>query len=137
MAEAVEVTRDARVLDEDRPDAEAPRGEYQGAEADGVLVYRIAAPFFFGAASSVAQTLSRIGQSPRVFVLDLSAVPIADATAAHEVHSFVSNAKRAGTRVVLAGANASVRRTLAQNGVTHEVVDYAPDIASARELAAA
>ncbi|MBK9082081.1 MAG: STAS domain-containing protein [Rhizobiales bacterium] len=135
MAEAVEVSTQRSIFDEDQADtAGAARTPYTGDPAS-VVVYRIAGPFFFGAASAVAQTLARIGRTPRAFVLDLSAVPIADATAAHEMQSFIAGARRSGARVVIAGANSNVLRVLLQNGVDRRSARFFRDPDAARAWA--
>ena len=132
MAEAVEVSTQQSILDEDQADtAGAARTPYTGDPAS-VVVYRIAGPFFFGAASAVAQTLARIGRTPRAFVLDLTAVPIADATAAHEMQSFIEGARRSGARVAIAGANSNVLRVLLQNGVNRHSARFFRDPEAAR-----
>ena len=75
MAQLVEVTTHQQILDEDRGDFSDPnRSAYLAADTDDIVVYRIAGPFFFGAAGTVSEVLERLGQTPKAFVLDLSAV---------------------------------------------------------------
>jgi sulfate permease, SulP family len=134
MAELVEVQGHQRLIEGDvADDVDGDRLPYGGPpDEDGVLVYRISGPFFFGAASEVAAVLERMGQFPKVFVLDLSAVPLADSTAAEALLSFVQKAARAGTRVHLAAVPASVRHVLVEHGVTPPLVVYSPDVKTAR-----
>ncbi|MBL8587473.1 MAG: SulP family inorganic anion transporter [Methylobacteriaceae bacterium] len=135
MAEAVQVTDHSDLVPEDMPDdVGAARRPYEGA-ANEVVVYRISGPFFFGAASSVAQTLQRIGRSPKAFVLDFAAVPLVDATAAREIESLAHGLARSGVRVWVAGASAPVRRSLLTHGLTRKLVGYAADVDSARRRA--
>ena len=79
MAEAVEVEGGAALID-DRADAD------DVATADGmkgdVFVFRISGALFFGATAGVGTILDRIGEHPRVFILDFSAVPLIDSTGA-------------------------------------------------------
>ncbi len=135
MAEAVEVTTHSDLVVEDAADSTgAARTPYDGA-ANEVVVYRIAGPFFFGAASQVAQTLQRIGRAPRAFVMDFSAVPLVDATAAREIESLAHGLKRTGVRVFIAGASAGVRHSLLTHGVGRSLVTYSPDVEAARSRA--
>ena len=138
MAELVQVQTDTRLLDEDRPDtddgSDRSPSAGPGVPAD-TLVDRISGPFFFGAASEVTAVLDRMGQTPRVVILDLSAVPFVDGTAALALEGFVAKAHRSGTRVWLAGASVPVRRVLVDHGVDEEHVGWAADVAQA--LAAA
>jgi SulP family sulfate permease len=132
MAEIVEVSTQTQLVDEDRADgAPAERTPYL-ANGEDVMVYRIAGPFFFGAAGSVAAVLGEIGASPLAFVLDLSAVPLADATAAQTLDGFLKKAKRSGAPLYIAGARPEVRRVLEANGLTEDRVTYAASVEEAR-----
>ncbi len=86
-------------------------GEADGATTiippTGVLYYRIRGPLFFGAAQQAMQELRDSG-SARYVVIDLSAVPMIDATGIVNLESAVDRLWRAGIPVVLAGANARV-----------------------------
>lgn len=132
MAELVEVETQTRLIDTDEADTASPRGDYEGPGRDpDVLVYRIAGPLFFGAASEVAAVLDRIGQTPRVFVLDMSRVPFADATAAKSLASFARKAGRSGARVFAAGAPPNVREALIEHGASEPLVTYVNNVADA------
>ena len=90
-----------------------------------VIVYRISGAFFFGAASAVSGVLDRIGEYPKVFVLDFSEVPLVDSTATRALESFVHKLQRSGTRIYFVGTGKSVRRTLLIAGFRKPVVRYA------------
>jgi SulP family sulfate permease len=135
MAEAVEVETHDKLILED----EADRLGYVDpgdAAPDDVVVYRINGPFFFGAAQRVASVLERIGDAPRVFVLDFSGVPFVDSTAGTALESFVARARRHGTAVIVAGARPAVRTELERFGLAGPGTDFAPDIATALVRAA-
>jgi SulP family sulfate permease len=134
MAELVQVQTQTQLIDEDRADSDggSDRGPYAGPSVPAdTLVYRISGPFFFGAASEVTAVLDRMGQTPRVVILDLSAVPFVDGTAALALEGFIAKAHRSGTRVWLAGASAPVRRVLVDHDVGDEQVGWAVDVAEA------
>ncbi|MEZ4463307.1 MAG: SulP family inorganic anion transporter [bacterium] len=61
---------------------------------DGVLVYQIAGPLFFGAAQRAMQQLDVIGDRYWAVVLDLADVPAIDATALANLESAVSRLAR-------------------------------------------
>jgi SulP family sulfate permease len=128
MASAVQVTTDGRVEG-------GPEGQDRDNDDAGVVVYRIAGPFFFGAASQVAQTLKRVGRAPKVYILDLSFVPMVDATAAHELEGFVDSARRSGAKVFLAGPRSPVLRTLLRSGFDRHLVRVFSDVEAARAAA--
>jgi SulP family sulfate permease len=102
-----------------------------------VAVYRISGAFFFGAASSVAAALDRIGQHPKVHVIDFSAVPVIDSTAVATIDGFVRKTERSGARVILSGAAPSVRRALVSHGVRPPRVEFHADVAAALATIAA
>jgi SulP family sulfate permease len=82
-----------------------------------VAVYRISGAFFFGAAASVAAALDRIGQHPKIHVIDFSAVPVIDSTAVATIDGFVRKAERSGGRVIITGAAPSIERALVSHGL--------------------
>jgi SulP family sulfate permease len=99
---------------------------------DDVFVFRISGAFFFGATARVSTILDRIGERPRVFILDFSAVPLIDSTAAKALHGFVHKLQRSGTSIFFSGARPSVMRTLEAAGLTVPVVSYSPSVEAAR-----
>ncbi|TIR88375.1 MAG: sodium-independent anion transporter, partial [Mesorhizobium sp.] len=96
------------------------------------VIYRISGAFFFGAAATVATVLDRIADQSKNFILDCSAVPFLDSTAANVIESTVHKAGRAGGRFIIAGASSQVRRTLISHGVKRPLVTYAASIRDAR-----
>jgi SulP family sulfate permease len=69
--------------------------------------------------------LDRIGEHPKIFVLDFTDVPLVDSTAAKALDGFVHKLNRAGTQVAFAGARQSVRRTLLTARLRPPIVRYA------------
>ena len=138
MAQLVQVTSHQQWIEEDVGDDVDPRPPYAPGEGNGdILAYRIAGPFFFGAASTVAGVLDEIGARPKAFVLDLSTVPLADGAGAQALIGFAAKATRAGAKVYIAGAAPQVAETLVACGLGEGLVAYAPDLAEARRLARA
>jgi SulP family sulfate permease len=121
MEHAVEVDHAIPLVEEDVADrANGNRREpYDAVLATDpdVVVYRISGAFFFGAASSVGAALERIGEHPKAYVIDFSAVPILDSTAAATIEGFARKARRHGAAVYIAGAAPSIRRVLLTHGV--------------------
>ncbi|MHB2166299.1 SulP family inorganic anion transporter [Alsobacter sp. R-9] len=135
MAQLVEVQTQTSVIDTDQADtAGAARTPYSGPlSRDGVAVYRMTGPFFFGAAAEVSAVLDRIGQTPQTFILDLSGVPFIDSTGVQSLHAFVRKAHKGGTKVVLAGAPRAVRTELIKHDLREPDVRYAVDVETALE----
>lgn len=72
---------------------------------EGVEVYEINGPFFFGVADMLINTLEHIGKTPKVFILRMRNVPAIDATGEHALENFYNTCKKAGTQLVLSGVN--------------------------------
>ena len=70
---------------------------------EGVLVYRIFGPFFFGAAEKMEDAILRIDRLPRVLILRMQLVPAMDSTALNALESVVERIQKAGGQVVISG----------------------------------
>lgn len=139
MAEAVAVENVRPVVEEDVPDSDRARGRqpYDASIATDpdVVVYRISGAFFFGAAASVANVLERIAEHPRAYVVDFSAVPVLDSTAAATIDGFVRKAHRHGALVFISGARPAVRRVLLTHRVRPPRVRFRSNLSDAVALA--
>src|SRR5690606_11833897 len=113
-----EATLEARAIGGPEDMADEP-GHYDAAAASDphIVVYRLSGAFFFGSAATVGATLDRIADPRTAFVLDLSAVPLLDSTAANVVETVARKARRKGIAFFVAGARPSVRRVLLKHGV--------------------
>jgi sulfate permease, SulP family len=134
MANLVAVDVGIPLVSEDEADEDDRRPAYDAGESTNpdVMVYRLAGPLFFGASSTIAMALERIGRFPRTVILDLSSVPLADASAAASLRSFADRAQRNGARVYAAGAVPHVRHVLVREGLKPPLVRYAASVAHAR-----
>jgi len=114
---------------EDQADESGERTPYAEGGADPeVVVYRINGAFFFGAAASIGSVLDRIADTHRALVIDFSAVPFLDSTAANTIAGMVAKARRRGVRVCLAGTRPEARRMLFAHGIRPPDVTYEPSV---------
>jgi len=126
MAESIEVETGRSLVAEDMGDeAGRTRTTYEPQPSRDVLVYRISGAFFFGAAAAVGGILDRIGEHPKLFVLDFEDVPLVDSTAAKALESFAHKLQASGSRIYFSGASKAVRRTLLLAGLRKPLVRYA------------
>jgi SulP family sulfate permease len=95
------------------------------------VVYRITGAFFFGAAAAVGAVLDRISARQRALIVDFSAVPFLDATAANTLEGLARKAAKRRVRVVFTGTNREVREELFVHGVKPPLVRYERSIDSA------
>jgi len=139
MSQAASVELGAPLVRPDEADtvrARVPYDEATGTRRD-VVVYRISGAFFFGAAASIGSVLDRIGDQHRALVVDFSAVPFVDSTAAHTIEALVDSASRRKITVWLTGLNKTTESALAAHGVTPPHVHIEPDIQTAQAKALA
>jgi SulP family sulfate permease len=133
MAQAVDIETGLPLVEEDRPDMEAGRTTYDSKIATDrdVIILRISGAFFFGAAASVGAALDRLAEHPKIYVLDFSAVPLLDSTAATTIAAFAEKANRGGTQVLISGASSPVRHALLQYGVRRPLARFMPSLEEA------
>ncbi|MFE0758977.1 SulP family inorganic anion transporter [Inquilinus sp. NPDC058860] len=134
MAQAVQVDRPDIADDRGNGDVRPPYDPALATDRD-VVAYKISGAFFFGAAAGVAAALDRIGEHPKAYVVDFSAVPVIDSTAAATIEGFARKARRQGATVYIAGARRPILRALLTHGVRPPLVRFKSDPADA--LAAA
>ncbi|XSG83623.1 MAG: SulP family inorganic anion transporter [Methyloligella sp. ZOD6] len=139
MAQSVEVESGPGFLAEDQADTVPgeDRAAYDPSEAGGreIAVCRISGAFFFGAAASVANALDRVAAQPRAYVIDVSAVPFLDSTAATTVAGFLRSGLQRGAPIFIAGATPQIRKLLHSHELVPPAVHFRQDIRTA--LAAA
>jgi SulP family sulfate permease len=117
MAETTEVTA-VTSSDELETHEQLARGKEI---PEGVLVYRIFGPFFFGAAEKMEDALLRVDRLPRVLILRMHLVPAMDATALNALESVVERMQAAGGVVILSGAHRQPLQMLAKAGFIEKI----------------
>jgi SulP family sulfate permease len=133
MAQAVEVDSAVPLVGEDLADGGHGRTAYDRELATDrdIVVYRISGAFFFGAAAAVGAALDRIGERPKAYVIDFSAVLVLDSTAAATIEGFARKARRQGAALYIAGAKPAIRRILLTHGVRPPDVHFKSKLADA------
>ncbi|MFV3073675.1 SulP family inorganic anion transporter [Niveispirillum fermenti] len=103
----------------------------------GAVMYRIDGPMFFGVARKLLDVLDRAGGAPRVLVLDMTTVPMLDATGADALSTLVGRAQRRGAHIVLAGVQRQPLGVLHGLGLRHRkgAVIFAGTVEQARRQA--
>ena len=130
MAEVVAVENGVPLIEDDVAD-ENRQGLPLAAQADpDTVIYRISGPFFFGAAAEVGAVLDRIGEVPKRFVLDLSAVPFIDTSGVRTLKSTIERMRNHGAEIIIAGARPAVMQILEAHGLNRVTVRFAAHAAA-------
>ncbi|MFP4538929.1 MAG: SulP family inorganic anion transporter [Dichotomicrobium sp.] len=119
---------------EDRPDdANGKRTPYDEAQATDpdVVIYRISGAFFFGAAASIGSVLDRIADTHHALIIDFSAVPFLDSTAANTIDGMARKARRSGVAVYLTGTSHQIRKELFAHDIKPPLVRYSSKVEDA------
>lgn len=103
---------------------------------EGVLVYTVDGPFFFGAVDQFEQALLHTHTEPAALVISLERVPFIDLTGLASLGEVVGTLQRRGIHVALCCANADVSGRLERAGITGSLaVPPSADLAAAIESA--
>ncbi len=127
MSKTTAIESAVPLVAEDRADdangERRPYDERTAVDRD-IMIYRISGAFFFGAAASIGSVLDRIADTHRALIIDLSAVPLLDATAANTIEVLAAKAKRRNVRIMLTGTSHDLRRDLFAHGIKPPLVAY-------------
>jgi SulP family sulfate permease len=88
---------------------------------EGVQVYEITGPFFFGAAEMFKDRVGRIAGKPKVLILRLRHVPVIDSTGLHALRDVVRRSRKEGTLVILSDVHAQPVVALERSGTYDEL----------------
>lgn len=84
---------------------------------EGVEVYEIDGPFFFGIANKFDEYMKQSADHPSVRIIRMRKVPFMDSTGLHNLESLCRLAARENIRIILSGVNDTVRELLIKNGL--------------------
>lgn len=80
---------------------------------DGVEVYEINGPYFFGAGNRFEEIMSALGHNrPKVRIIRMRKVPFVDSTGIHNLTNLCAMSQAEGIQVVLSGVNPKVQAVL-------------------------
>lgn len=136
MTQSVEIRVEGRKmadLHDNRYEEEAQRAQLP----EGVEVFRITGPVFFGIAGDLVDTLKSMNQMPKVLILRLRMVPYLDATGATAIHNIIRRCQDKGTMVILSGVQPQPQKILRNEHVEHgkQGVIFSPDYVTSLKIA--
>ena len=83
---------------------------------EGVEVYEIDGPYFFGVANKFEDIMNRMKDKPKVRIIRMRKVPFVDSTGIHNLTNLIEQSHRNGITIILSGVNDRVRAVLEKNG---------------------
>jgi SulP family sulfate permease len=90
---------------------------------EGVVIYSIDGPFFFGAADRFQETMARVAKAPKVVILRMRAVPYLDATGLNALEDAITGLHKRGTKVFLSGIQVQPLDLMERSGMVKVVGD--------------
>jgi SulP family sulfate permease len=84
---------------------------------DGVMVYAIEGPFFFGAVENFERALAQTHTDPHILLIRLRRVPFMDITGLQALEEAIEQLEKRGVSIMLCEANERVRSKLLKTGI--------------------
>lgn len=88
---------------------------------DGVMLYEISGPMFFGAIYKFKEALEEINNPPAVLILKLTQVPFIDSSGVNAIKEAVKVFMGSGTKFIFCGVQPQVLARLGQGGLIETV----------------
>lgn len=119
-------TTDVKVInDEINPDEEDSDLQLGNLERltipEGVEVYEINGPYFFGAGNRFEEVMAAFGDSPKVRIIRMRKVPFVDSTGIYNLTNLCQMSRKEGIQIVLSGVTPAVQATLQKAGLDRMV----------------
>lgn len=102
---------------EEEDDPADPSAVFRREIPEGVAVFEIYGPFFFGAADKFKSAINQIEKQPRVLILRMRHVLAIDATGLRAIEDVFERTRRDGTTLVLSGVHAQPLIALERAGL--------------------
>jgi SulP family sulfate permease len=87
----------------------------------GVEVYEIDGPFFFGVASRFDDIMHNIADKPQIRIIRMRKVPFMDSTGLHNLENLFRLSQSDNIHMILSGVNDQVRRVLIKSGFDKKI----------------
>jgi SulP family sulfate permease len=91
---------------------------------DGVVLYRMEGPFFFGAAENLDVALRASGGKPRIVIFRMRNVPAMDASGLHAFRVAVEKLHRDGVKILLTAVQPQPMKVMFESGFVDRLGDH-------------
>ena len=140
MRRVMETTEISVIKDEIDPNKESDIqvNEEHLIVPEGVEVYEINGPYFFGIATKFEEIMANMGDRPKVRIVRMRKVPFIDSTGVHNLTNLCEMSRKENIQIVLSGVNEKVQKVLEKTGFLYTLIgeeNICPNINIALERA--
>lgn len=118
MKRVMETTKISVITDENDPNNESDLEVHEEhlMIPQGVEVYEINGPYFFGIATKFEEIMSRLGDRPKIRIIRMRKVPFIDSTGIHNLTTLCEMSQKENIHIILSGVNEKVHKVLEKSG---------------------
>lgn len=118
MKRVMETTKISVITDEIDPNNESDLEVHEEhlVIPQGVEVYEINGPYFFGIATKFEEIMSRLSDRPKIRIIRMRKVPFIDSTGIHNLTTLCEMSQKENIHIILSGVNEKVHQVLEKSG---------------------
>lgn len=118
MKRVMETTQISVITDEIDPNKESDLEVHEEhlIVPEGVEVYEINGPYFFGIATKFEEIMARLGDRPKIRIIRMRKVPFIDSTGIHNLATLCKMSQKENIHIILSGVNDQVHAVLEKSG---------------------
>ena len=118
MKRVMETTQISVITDEIDPNKESDLEVHEEhlIIPNGVEVYEINGPYFFGIATKFEEIMARLGDRPKIRIIRMRKVPFIDSTGIHNLTTLCEMSQKENIHIILSGVNERVHTVLEKSG---------------------
>ena len=118
MKRVMETTQISVITDEIDPNKESDLEVHEEhlIVPEGVEVYEINGPYFFGIATKFEEIMARLGYRPKIRIIRMRKVPFIDSTGIHNLTTLCKMSQKENIHIILSGVNDQVHAVLEKSG---------------------
>lgn len=118
MKRVMETTQISVITDEIDPNKESDLEVHEEhlIIPNGVEVYEINGPYFFGIATKFEEIMANLGDRPKIRIIRMRKVPFIDSTGIHNLTTLCEMSQKENIHIILSGVNPQVHNVLEKSG---------------------
>lgn len=118
MKRVMETTQISVITDEIDPNKESDLEVHEEhlIIPNGVEVYEINGPYFFGIATKFEEIMASLGDRPKIRIIRMRKVPFIDSTGIHNLTTLCEMSQKENIHIILSGVNPQVHNVLEKSG---------------------